>query len=253
MAYSLELQVLLSSVPETHVVRTEDIAFEVDGQGYKGFVARPDDDQRHPGVLIFSDWGGLGPHAKVRAEMLARLGYVAYAGDIYGDGLAPENPGEVAGKFYGDIPLFRERAAANLAQLTADDSVDDARVAVMGYCFGGSGALELARSGADVAGVVSFHGNLRTSAPAEKGAVSARVLVLSGAADPVVPDDAVTTFEDEMRQADAADWQLVLYSGAMHAFTIPGTDAPAYGAQFNALANARSWVALRNFLDEIFA
>lgn len=253
MSHSLELQSLLATVPETHPVRTEDLSYEVDGQSYAAFVARPDDDQTHPAVLIFSDWGGLGPHAKVRAEMLARLGYIAYAGDIYGDGKAPEDAQAEAMKFYGDTALFRARGAANLDRVKTDPTVDPTRVAVIGYCFGGSASLELARSGADVAGVVSFHGGLQTGEKAAPGAVTARVLVLTGAADPVVPDDAVVAFENEMRDAGTDDWQLHSYSGAMHAFTIPGTDMPQYGAQFNAGANARSWVAMKNFFDEIFA
>jgi dienelactone hydrolase len=250
MALTPELQDLLDTVLETGAVRTETVSFDVDGQAYETFVARPDDEGVHPAVLIFSDWTGLNDHARVRAQMLARLGYVAYAGDIYGEGKQPEDPGAEAGRFYGDPNLFRASAAANLSRVKSDLTVDPERVAVMGYCFGGSASLELARSGADVAGIVSFHGNLRTSIPARAGDVKGKVLVLTGAADPVVPDASVVEFEDELRNAGVADWQVHSYSGAMHAFTIPGVDAPDHGAQFNAVANARSWVALVNFLDE---
>jgi dienelactone hydrolase len=136
---------------------------------------------------------------------------------------------------------------------TEEVGVDPERVAVMGYCFGGSGALELARAGADIAGAVSFHGRLATEAPAEQGAIHAPLLVLTGAADPVVPDDQVVDFENELRAADAPDWQIVSYSGAMHAFTMPDTNAPDFGAMYDATGNARSWVAMRAFFDEIFA
>jgi len=253
MAISSGLQELLDTVPETHPIRTEDLTFETDGQGYAVFVARPDDDEVRPAVLIFSDWSGLGDHAKTRAQMLARLGFVAYAGDIYGDGKRPDDPGAEAGRYYGDPDLFRARGAANLAQVSADPGVDSERIVVTGYCFGGTAAIELARSGADSAGVVSFHGGLSTAKPAEAGAIKGKVLILTGAADPVVPDDAVDAFENEMRAADVADWQLHTYSGAMHAFTMPDADSPDHGAQFNPIANARSWVALLNFLEETVA
>ncbi len=245
------LEMLLERVPATHPITTADVSFDIDGQNYIGFVARPDDDEIRPGVLIFSDWTGIGEYAKVRAQMLARLGYVAVAGDIYGDGKNPEDPAAEAGRFYGDVELFRSRAAANLTFLTENPGVDPARLAVMGYCFGGSAALELARAGAAIAGVVAFHAGLDTAAPAQRDAITAKVLVLTGASDPVVPDESVVRFENELRDAAAPDWQLHSYSGAMHAFTIPGVDAPSFGAQFNALAESRSWVAMRSFLEEI--
>ncbi len=247
------LDTLLERIPETHPIATEDVSFEIDGQTYVGFVARPDDGGVHPGVVIFSDWTGLGDYAKVRAQMLARLGYVALAGDIYGDGKNPEDPAAEAGRFYGDVPLLRSRAALNLKYLTDNTKVDPARLAVMGYCFGGSAALELARAGAEVAGIVAFHAGLETGAPAQRDAITAKLLVLTGASDPVVPDEIVLAFENELRDAGTTDWQLHTYSGAMHAFTIPGVDAPEEGAQFNALAEARSWAAMRNFLEEIFS
>ena len=243
---------LLERVPETHPVVTEDVSFEVEGQNYVGFVARPDDGEEHPGVLIFSDWTGIGEYAKVRAQMLARLGYIAFAGDIYGDGKNPEDPAAEAGRFYADVALLRSRAAVNLKFLIEITKVDPARLAAMGYCFGGSAALELARAGANIEGVVAFHAGLETGAPAHRGAITAKLLVLTGASDPVVPDDAVVAFENELREAATADWQLHTYSGAMHAFTIPGVNSPEYGAQFNALAEARSWTAMRSFLEEIF-
>jgi dienelactone hydrolase len=247
---------LLNSVPETEPIESSETRYVSDGVEFGAFRSAPSAASTpRPGVLIMSDWSGLGDHARVRAQLLARLGYVAIAGDVYGGGvnLGPDRAGAEAGKYYGDPQLFRARMIANLEHVRADPTIDTNRIAVMGYCFGGSASLELARSGAEVAGVVSFHGALRTGAPAAPGAIRAPLLVLTGAADPVVPDEQVLGFEEELRAAEVSDWQLHSYSGAMHAFTMPDADAPEHGAAFNARANARSWSAMRGFFDEIFA
>jgi dienelactone hydrolase len=247
---------LLNSVAETEPIETTESRYQASGVELGAFRAAPVDSRvPRPGVLIISDWSGLGDHARVRAQLLAREGYVAIAGDVYGGGvhLGPDQAGAEAGKYYGDPELFRSRMNANLDHLREDPAVDSGRIAVMGYCFGGSASLELARSGAEVAGVVSFHGALRTAAPATVGAIRAPLLVLTGAADPVVPDEQVAAFEEELRTAGAPDWQLNSYSGAMHAFTMPDADSPEHGAAFNPRANARSWVAMHAFFDEIFA
>lgn len=252
------LRDLLASVPEPATpITSEDIRFTAGDTDLGGYVARPAGDASpRPGVLVLHDWFGLTDHVKVRAEMLARLGYVALAGDIYGVDSQPEDgeqAGSLAGRFYGDVDLFRERALANLEALRADPAVDSSRIAVMGYCFGGSGALEIARAGADIAAVVSFHGRLESEAPAEAGSITAPVLVLTGADDPIVPPASVQGFEDEMRSAGADDWQVVSYSGALHAFAVPGTDAPDHGAAFQETANRRSWAAMETFFEETLA
>lgn len=209
---------------------------------------------RRPGVLVIHDWLGVGDYVRVRSEMLARLGFVAFAPDIYGAGVRPGPPEApaVAGRFYGDPSLVRARAAAGLAQLRDHPLVDPARIAVIGYCFGGFVALELARSGAELAGVVTFHGALGTPTPQDAANIRGKVLVLSGAADPVVPDEQVREFENAMRAAPHVDWQLVHYSGAMHAFTQPDVDSPEHGAAYQAAADRRSWAAMLTFFDEIF-
>lgn len=255
---SPDLQRVLDTVPDPGGVETSDVVYAATDVDLEGFLARParaSSSDLAPAVLVLHDWFGVVDHVKVRAQMLARLGYVALAGDVYGQGVrpGPQEAAAEAGKYYGDVELFRSRLLANLERLKAEPGVDPTRIAVMGYCFGGSGALELARAGADLAAVVSFHGGLGTGAPAEKGSVTAPVLVMTGAADPVVPDDAVVAFEDEMRAAEAPDWQVLSYSGVMHAFAVPGTDSPDHGAQYDERADRRSWQQMRLFFDDVLA
>ncbi len=208
---------------------------------------------KRPGVLVIHDWLGVGPNTRARVDQLARLGYVAFAADIYGNGVRPKGPteaGKLAGQYKVDRALLRERVRAGLAELRKVPLVEAPKVAAIGYCFGGTTALELARSGADVAAVVSFHGGLDTPTPADAKNIKAHVLVLHGADDPYVPAEQVAAFEAEMRAA-GVDWQLVKYSGAVHSFTIPdaGNDN-SKGAAYNAVADRRSWQAMKALFAE---
>ena len=256
-SFSAAHQALLerTPVPQGGVIDTEDADYTLDGTALRGYLAldsaRPD---RRPGVLVIHDWGGVGEYVHLRSQMLARLGYVALAADIYGAQVRPgpqEAPG-VAGGYYRNPALTRSRAAAGLNLLRSHPLVDPDRIAVIGYCFGGFVALELARSGAELAGVVTFHGALSSSNPQDAANIRGKVLVLSGAADPVVPDEQVLAFENEMRAAPQVDWQLVHYSGAMHSFTQPEVDMPGHGAAYQPAAERRSWTAMVDFFDEIF-
>jgi dienelactone hydrolase len=251
------LEELLSTVPVPAgaSIETRDVDYELAGTALRGFVAADTTStERRPGVLVLHDWLGVGGYVQARSQMLARLGFVTFAADIYGADLRPSDgdaPRVVRG-FYADPALVRARAQAGLEQLRAHPLVDPDRIAVIGYCFGGFCALELARAGADITGVVSFHGLLRTDEPQDAANIKAKVLVLTGAADPVVPDEQVRDFEDAMRAAPAVDWQLVSYSGAMHAFTQPEVNAPEHGSAYQAAADRRSWAAMLAFFAEIF-
>jgi dienelactone hydrolase len=203
-------------------------------------------------VLVVHDWLGVTDATRMRCDMLARLGYAAFAGDVYGAEVrpAPADAAGVVGGFYGDETLWRARVTAAFDRLAEEPGIDPDRLAAIGYCFGGSSALQLARTGAGLKAVVSFHGGLSTGPEGEAAAIRAKVLVLTGGADPVVPDDDVHAFEDELRAAPEVDWQVVTYSGAMHAFTVPGVDMPDHGAAYDERADRRSWTAMKDFFAE---
>jgi dienelactone hydrolase len=206
-------------------------------------------------VLVVHQWKGLSDYEKKRAEMLAHLGYNVFAADIYGKGIRPQTPqaaGAEAGKYKNDRALLRARVRAGLDVLMNQELTDPKRVAAIGYCFGGTTVLELARSGADIAGVVSFHGGLSSSTPGDAKSIKAKVLALHGADDPNVPPTEVAAFEDEMRQG-GVDWQLIAYGGAVHAFTDwnAGSDN-SKGVAYNERADRRSWEAMKQFFAEIF-
>ncbi len=208
------------------------------------------------GILIVHDWKGLGNQAKRVAGELAQLGYAAFAVDIYGKGVRPttnEEAGKLAGQYKSDRKRMRARIQAGLEALKRESKLPDTKIAAIGYCFGGTVALELARAGAPVAGVVSFHGGLATPTPADAKNIRAKVLVLHGAVDPNVPPAEVAAFEKEMNEAKV-DWQLVSYSGAVHSFTNPdaGND-PSKGNAYNEKADRRSWQAMKSFFEELFA
>ena len=208
-----------------------------------------------PAILIVHQWTGVSDYEKMRARLLAELGFNVFALDIYGKDVRPPAPQASAaesGKYKADRDLFRQRLQAGLEVLLEHELTDADRVAAIGYCFGGTGVLELARSGADIAGVVSFHGGLDTPTPEDAARITASVLVLHGADDPYVPADEVQAFEEEMRAA-GVDWQLVSYGNAVHSFTQPmAGDDPSAGAAYEARADRRSWQAMRIFFAEIF-
>lgn len=211
---------------------------------------------KRPGVLLFHDWTGVGDYAKKRAAMIVeQCGYAVFCADVYGKGIRPPGNDPAACtaemmKYLKDRPLLRQRTKAGLEQLRAIPVVDAAKIAAIGYCFGGLTALELVRTGADVAGLVGFHCNLNSTQPAEAKNIKAKVLILNGADDPVVPDSETLAFEKEMREAKV-DWQLVRYGNTVHSYT--QWFVPPGGAQaaYNEKSDKRSWVAMQSFFKEV--
>lgn len=249
------MAILIASGAQAEI-RSERIEYRHGDTLLEGFLAYDDSmEGKRPGVLVVHEWWGLNDYAKRRAEQLARLGYVAFALDMYGKGKVTADPkvaGEWAGIFRNDRPLCRARAEAGLEVLKSRLQVDPARIAAIGYCFGGTVVLEIARGGADLRGVVSFHGGLATSNPADARKIKGKVLVLHGADDPFESAAEIAAFQEEMRQA-RVDWQMIYYGGAVHSFTNPESgNAGIKGVGYNEAADRRSWQAMRNFLDEIF-
>jgi len=240
----------------TAALKTEMVEYKQGDTTLEGYLAYDDSvSAKSPGVLVVHDWFGMSDYAKKRADQLAQLGYVAFAADIYGKGVHPTTPkeaGEQAGKYKNDRQLLRARVTAALDVLQKNPHVDPARIAAIGYCFGGMAVLELARSGADVAGVVSFHGTLDTPNPADAKNIKGKVLVLHGADDPHVPAEQIAAFQDEMRKA-GVDWEMTCYGNAVHSFSRPdsGNDN-SKGVAYNEKADKRSWEAMKAFFAEIF-
>jgi dienelactone hydrolase len=238
-------------------MKTETIEYKDGSVTLKGYLAYDEQtSQKRPGILVMPEAFGLGAHAKQRAERLAALGYIALAGDPYGDGVEAKDLQEAIGlatALREDPTKFRQRARVALDKLASLPQVDASRLAAIGFCMGGTFSLELARDGAPLRGIVSFHGGLETQRPAPAGQVKAKILVCHGADDPFVPPAQVTAFAEEMANAKA-DWQLISYGGTVHSFTNPDAGAVGNpGLAYNKQTDERSWKAMRTFFDEIFA
>jgi len=249
---------LLAGLCAQAAIVGEEVSYRAGDTLLKGYLAYDDAVQgKRPGILVVHEWWGHNAYARKRAEMLAGLGYTALAVDMYGDGKTADHP-EDAGKFSGavrrNLPLMKARFDAARAFLNTQAGVDPGKNAAIGYCFGGSVVLEMARAGEDLDGVVSFHGSLGGLSPVT-GTVKARILVLNGADDPFTSAEQIDVFRDDM-DAAGADYIFINYPGAKHSFTNP--DADTFGRQFglplayNADADAASWQAMQDFFNEIF-
>ncbi len=219
----------------------------------EGYLNAPSSTTKKPAVLIVHDWMGLGEFSKQKADELSKMGYVAFAVDIYGKNVRPKDQSEAAQfatKFKDDRKLLRERIRAAYDKVASLPNVDPTKIIVMGYCFGGTTALELARSGASLAGTVSFHGGLGTPIPQDAKNIKSPVLALHGADDPYVPASEVSAFQTEMKDA-GVKLSFVSYPKSVHAFTNPaaGNDN-SKGAAYNADADKKSWVEFTKFLKK---
>ena len=249
------LLILLLSLPAAAKIVSKPVEYQHGGTAFKGYLAYDDAKAgKRPGVLVVHEWWGLNDYVRSRVDQLARLGYIAFALDLYGKDVwttDPKKAKELMGHLQGS-PLLRERASAGLDILRKNHLVDTRKIAAIGYCFGGTTVLELAFGGADLAGVASFHGGLTTPKPEDEGKIKAKILVLHGADDSFISADAIPSFQEAMRKANA-DWQMVYFGGTVHSFTNPGADKVGIkGIAYNPKADQRSWSYLKVFFNEIF-
>ncbi len=245
---------LYASVATAAVV-SEPVDYTENGEALQGFLYYDDAVQgARAGVIVVHEWKGLGDYAKKRAEMLAGLGYIAFAADMYGKGIFAkdhEEAGKLSGVFFKDRSRMRARAQAAYNAFLTTGKVDASKIAAIGYCFGGTTVLEMARGGLLLKGVASFHGVLATPNPAEKSSLAAEVLVLTGEKDKMILPQDVAEFENEMQTADAR-YAVHTFKDAMHSFTVWDANMPEKGIQYNESADKKSWRLLKDFLKRIF-
>jgi len=252
--------ILLASLTTAQAaVKGEEVSYQDGDTVMKGYLAYNDNIKgKRPGVLVVHEWWGHNEYARKRARMLAELGYTALAVDMYGDGKKADHPKD-AGKFSGavkkNMPVARARFLAAKATLEKHDTVDAGKIGAVGYCFGGSMVLEMARAGMALQGVVSVHGSLGTSSPAQAGKVKARVLVLNGADDPFIKPESIAAFKKEM-EAAGVNYRFINYPGAKHSFSNP--DADKFSKQFNIPAldynedvDNKSWAETALFFKDV--
>jgi dienelactone hydrolase len=239
------------------MLKTQDIEYHADGTRLLGYLAVDEAKAvKRPGIIVAHEGNGLTEHAKVSARRLAEAGFIAFALDYYGDGKPLDDIAQAMPKIMGwiaDPTGIRARAHAALEVLLAQPQTDAARLAGIGYCFGGTTVLEMARAGEPLAAVVGFHSGLATSRPAAAGAVKARVLVELGSADPLVPPEQRAAFEAEMTAAKV-DWRMTLHGGVVHSFTNPAA-TEAMGRpdlRYDKAADERSWRAMLDLFAEVF-
>ncbi|HBR14994.1 MAG TPA: dienelactone hydrolase [Candidatus Omnitrophica bacterium] len=252
--------VLLAAVSASAEIVTQEIRYNAGEDQLIGFLAYDDGVQeKRPGILVVHEWWGQNEYVRKRAVMLAELGFTALAVDMYGDGkvaLHPDDAKKFSSEVGSNLPLARERFTAGLKVLQEHTTVQADKIAAIGYCFGGSTVLNMARAGVDMRGVVTFHGNLATDAPAQKDTMKAKVLVCHGGDDNFITPEQIEAFKTEMTNT-GVDYTFKTYAGARHSFTNPQADT--YAAQFdlpiayNEQADHQSWSDMREFFKNIFA
>ncbi len=246
----------LVNVAQASLVK-KTLTYKEGGEQFKSYLVFDDSySGKRPGVLVFPEWWGLNDYAKMRADQLAALGYVALAVDIYGDAKNTTDPkvaGQWAGNFRSHPELMRTNSQAAYRMLAEQPLVDVHNLAAVGYCFGGTVVLSLAYSGADLKGAVTFHGGLIVPDAGDLKRLKAKLLILHGAIDPTMKPETIQAFRAALESAHK-DYQMVYYSGAVHAFTNPNSGSdPTKGVAYNAIAAQRAWEAMRTFLKEVFA
>ncbi len=246
---------LLQATTASAAVHGETVLYKHEGVELEGYISYEDATEvKRPAILVVHEWKGLGDYAKRRADQLAALGYVAFAADMYGKNVRPqthEDAGKQAGIYKSDRLLMRGRILAAYNLLKEHPIVDNTKIGAIGYCFGGTTVLELARSGADVKGVVSFHGDLSTPNMADAKNIKGKVLIEQGGDDNFTLPG-VDAFKKEMKDADV-DMRFDSYPGAVHSFTVrEAGSAPATGMAYNEDADRKSWDSMRAFFEEVF-
>lgn len=236
-------------------IQTERVEYRDGDTVLTGYLSYDDSiEGKRPGVLVVHEWWGLNDYAKRRAEMLAELGYVAFAADMYGDNKVTTHAPDAQGwmqQITANIEAWQQRGLAGLEVLKGSDKVDTERLAAIGYCFGGATVMQLAYAGADLDGVVSFHGSLPPASESQRDAIKSSILVAHGRDDGFIPAERISAFTEALDAANA-DWQMVVYSGAQHSFTNPDADALGIdGIAYDAKADARSWALMQGFLEEV--
>jgi dienelactone hydrolase len=237
-------------------VKTKTIDYRDGDTELQGYLAWDDAVQgKRPGIIVVHEWWGLDDYAKKRVQQLAKLGYVAFAADMYGKGQVTDHPdkaGEWSKQITSNVDAWQKRALAGLEVLRKQEQVDPQRLAAIGYCFGGATAMQMAYAGADLDGVVSFHGSLPVPEEGQGGNIKAKVLAFHGSEDGFVPREKVTAFQEAMDKAKA-DWHMVVFGGAKHGFTVPGVDKHGIeNLRYDKEADERSWKHMQLFFDEIF-
>ncbi len=237
-------------------VQTKAVAYEDEGTPLTGYLYWDDAVKgKRPGILVVHEWWGLNDYAKQRARMLAELGYVSFAADMYGGHRVtdqPEQAREWMQEITADVDLWRQRADQGLEQLKASDLVAPDKVAGIGYCFGGGTLLQMAYGGASLKGIVSFHGSLPAAPNDAKGKIQSKILVLHGQADSFVTPEVVTNFQNKLEEA-GANWEMDIYGGARHSFTNPhAADHGMENLKYDAQADTRSWQRMQLFFNELF-
>lgn len=257
---AIVLLTILVIVPAMAEIKGTEVSYTEGGTTFKGYIATDTAKKgKRPGILVVHEWWGNNDYPRKRARMLAELGYTALAIDMYGEGKVAKHPKE-AGQFssavFQNMPASKARFLAAMKLLKSQPSVDNHKIAAIGYCFGGGVVLAMARMGVDMDGVASFHGSLKTPSPAHKGDVKAKILVLNGADDPFTKPEDISNFKQEMSNA-GVDFKLVNYPGAKHAFTNPEADINAQkfnipALQYNEAADRESWAEMQTFFKTLF-